>query len=145
MQKIEENSQMKMTLFGYKLANQRKQIGLSQKDLAEKIGTSQKMQSSYERGDTIPKMDYLFKLADIGFDVQQLLFAGENQGIYVLEHQEQTMLDLYRQANTESKLEAMALLASGNAHKSKIKQQGGDLNQNVALIAENQIIKTKKQ
>lgn len=144
MQKVDEDLQMKLTMFGYKLANQRKQMSLTQQHLAESIGTSQKVQSGYERGDAIPKIDYLFRLADVGFDIQQLLFAGENQGIYVLEHQEQTVLDLYRQANDSTKLQVLALLAGGNANQTEMNHQQGDLNQNVALIAGKQSIKTKK-
>lgn len=145
MQKIDEDLQMKLMMFGYQVANQRKQQQLTQQELAESIGTSQKVQSGYERGEAIPKIDYLFRLEKAGFDIQRLLFAGESQGIYVLDHQEQTVLDLYRQADDATKLQVLALLASGNAAQPKIKQQSGDLNQNAALIAGKQTIKTKKK
>lgn len=139
MLEIDTDLQNKLIIFGNKLGNQRKKLNLTQKELAEDIGTSQRIQSGYERGKVAPQLDYLFKLADRGFDIQKLLFQGEDQGIYVLENKEQTIIDLYRQSDTETQLRVLEVLAGGAA-----KRQTAPENQNIALIAGKQTIKNKK-
>ncbi len=136
MQNISDELQTRLQLFGIKLANQRKKKGLTQQELATHLNISQRVQSGYERGDVAPKLDYLFKLSEVGFDIPTLLFAGENQGIYALDPQEQTVVNLYRQADTEVKLHVLESLAGNIANK----KEQGDINQNIAVIAGQQTI-----
>ena len=59
-----------MTL-GKRIKNERQKAGMSQKDLAERIGTSAAMIGHYETGYRRPKYDTLSKIADalnVGFD-----------------------------------------------------------------------------
>lgn len=139
MLKIDTDLQNKLVIFGNKLANQRKKLNLTQEELAEDIGTAQRIQSNYERGKVAPQLDYLFKLADRGFDIPKLLFQGEDQGIYVLENKEQTIIDLYRESDAETQLRVLEVLAGG-----AVKRQTVPENQNIALIAGKQTIKNKK-
>ncbi len=138
MQNNDDEIKTKLQLFGLKLAKERKNKNLTQHDIAKTIGISQRVQSGYERGDVAPKLDYLFKLAEVGFDIPTLLFAGESQGIYSLESKEQMLLNLYRQADDAVKLNVLESLLTNTL------KQEGDINQNVAVIAGQQTIITKK-
>ncbi len=117
MEKRDEDLKMRLSLFAQRLAIQRKAMGLTQEQLSVSLGASQNVQSRYELGAAVPKIDYLLKLARVGFNVPQLLFADEREGLYALDNQEQIIMDLYRQADTETKLQAMTLLAGGSIKK----------------------------
>lgn len=54
-----------MNNFGKKLKSLRLQMGLTQKELAEKMETSKSMVSYYELSKRTPSPDVLIKLADI--------------------------------------------------------------------------------
>lgn len=141
----DEEIKIQLSLFSQRLAMQRKAMGLTQEQLSTSLGATQNVQSRYELGTSVPKIDYLIKLAGVGFNVPQLLFANEREGLYALDSQEQTVMELYRQVDTETKLQVLSLLAGGNIKQAVVNQQGGDVNQNTALIAGKQSIKTKKQ
>ena len=58
----------------------RQQLGLSQQELADKTGINRTMISKMERGDYIPSILQLEKLASIlNFDVTSLFIASGNQ------------------------------------------------------------------
>ncbi len=148
MQKINDDLKVKINLFGCNLANQRKNMKYSQQEIAEMTGTTQNILSKYERGLTSPRLEYLFKLEEIGFDIKNMLITGDNQCMaYTLNHQEKMLIDLFRNTDQALQLQAIGLLATGNSiqNKLEVKKQDGDLNQNSAVIAEKQIIITKKQ
>ena len=64
--------------FGETLANLRKAKGLSQEQLAEEIKLTRQTISKWELNQSIPDIDYLFKLSDF-FDVStDYLIKGEN-------------------------------------------------------------------
>lgn len=128
-----------LVIFGKKLASQRKKLNFTQKELADEIGTAQRIQSNYERGKVAPQIDYLFKLAEKGFDIPKLLFQGEEQGFYILDNKEQTIIDLYRKSDSETQLRVLEILAG-----CVVRQQFTSKNQNLALIAGKQTIKNKK-
>ena len=116
-----------------------KETGLTQKDLTEQCGTSQKVQSGYERGVVAPKIDYLFKLEQLEIDTRLLLFGDYEQRLYELSSLEQTLLDLFRQMSSQMQLQALGLLIAQIAEE---KAANGDSNSNSALIAGKQSIKT---
>ncbi|WP_243093240.1 helix-turn-helix transcriptional regulator [Pseudoflavonifractor sp. AF19-9AC] len=56
----------------------RTQLGLSQEDLAEKLGVSRQSVSKWETGQSVPDLDKLIKLADLfGISVDELVREGE--------------------------------------------------------------------
>ena len=79
----EKEVSARLQKFANRLELARKEIGLTQKELAEQCGTSQKVQSGYERGIVAPKVDYLFKLEQMGINTRVLLFG--DQHLYLME------------------------------------------------------------
>ena len=64
--------------FGRNLAEARGWVGLSQKQLAQRIAKSQADVARWERGERIPRLDYVVKLAEaVGLQVRDLLFEIE--------------------------------------------------------------------
>ena len=64
--------------FGRNLAEVREWEGLSQKQLAHRIGMSQSDVGRWERGERVPRLDYVVKLADaVGLQVRDLLYGIE--------------------------------------------------------------------
>lgn len=63
-------------MFGERIAEQRKKLGLSQEELAEKLNISQKSISKYERGDRRPSYEVLVLMAAL-FDVTTDYLLGE--------------------------------------------------------------------
>ncbi|RHR10506.1 XRE family transcriptional regulator [Pseudoflavonifractor sp. AF19-9AC] len=61
-----------------KILSLRTQLGLSQEDLAEKLGVSRQSVSKWETGQSVPDLDKLIKLADLfGISVDELVREGE--------------------------------------------------------------------
>ena len=135
----EKKVSARLRKFAERLELARKETGLTQKDLAEQCGTSQKVQSGYERGVVAPKIDYLFKLEQLEIDTRLLLFGDYEQRLYELSSLEQTLLDLFRQMSSQMQLQALGLLI---AQITEEKAANGDSNSNSALIAGKQSIKT---
>ncbi len=72
---------MEYKVFGETLAKLRKKIGLTQQELAEKLGFSNKTISKWENSETLPEITVLPKLASIfGVSVDYLLL-GERKSI----------------------------------------------------------------
>ncbi len=71
--------------FGARLAEERKRIGLNQKDFAEIGGVTKTSQVNYESGERSPNVDYLQAITSAGVDVQyiitgvRLVETGENE------------------------------------------------------------------
>ena len=63
-------------MFGERIAEQRKKLGLSQEELAEKLNISQKSISKYERGDRRPSYEVWVLMAAL-FDVTTDYLLGE--------------------------------------------------------------------
>ena len=136
----EKEVSARLQKFANRLELARKEIGLTQKELAEQCGTSQKVQSGYERGIVAPKVDYLFKLEQMGINTRVLLFG--DQHLYELNSREQTLLELYRQMNDHMQLQTLGLLL---ARITEGNTPNGDNNSNSALIAGIQSIKTSQK
>ena len=61
-----------------KILSLRTQMGLSQEDLAEKLGVSRQSVSKWETGQSVPDLDKLIKLSDLfGISVDELVREGE--------------------------------------------------------------------
>ena len=72
-----------MISFGKKIAILRKEIGLSQSELATKLKTTVSVISRYERDEMIPSIEAAKKLADLlGSTVGYLLGENEESNIF---------------------------------------------------------------
>ena len=136
-QKEENPLSAKLLMFGHRLKTAREKAGLTQTELAEQFGTSQRVQSGYERGVVAPKVDYLFKLESLGINTRALLF--DDQGLYKLDNIEQTIMDLYRKADEQTRLQVLGLLVEKAMGRTSAPSE---TNSNSALIAGKQTIKT---
>ena len=64
--------------FGRNLAEARGWEGLSQKQLAQRISMNQADVARWERGERLPRLDYVVNLADaVGVQVRDLLYGIE--------------------------------------------------------------------
>jgi len=64
--------------FGRNLAEARGWADLSQKELAHRIARNQADVARWERGERIPRLDYVVKLAEaVGLQVRDLLYGIE--------------------------------------------------------------------
>ena len=71
-----------------KLRDLRKKHGLSQKELAEKLMTTQAKVASWENGDSVPDISYIAKLTVL-YDVSAdyLLKGGKQEGQTIMDRQ----------------------------------------------------------
>jgi transcriptional regulator with XRE-family HTH domain len=60
-------------MLGLRLMFEREKLGLTQGELAERLGIHRVSQSNYERGATSPDVKYLAKADEIGIDVYYVL------------------------------------------------------------------------
>jgi transcriptional regulator with XRE-family HTH domain len=62
-----------MSDIGSRLRQERKRLGLSQREIGQLGGVAANAQGKYESGERVPKADYLAALANIGVDVLYIL------------------------------------------------------------------------
>lgn len=62
-----------MSDIGSRLRQERKRLGLSQREIGRLGGVAANAQGKYESGERVPKADYLAALASIGVDVLYVL------------------------------------------------------------------------
>ncbi len=71
---------------GEKIKKLRKEKGLTQKELAKRLGVTQQMIASYENGVRYPKMETIKKIADaLNVDMFELIFDKNGAPAYSLE------------------------------------------------------------
>lgn len=68
-----------MSDIGTRLKQERKRLGLSQRELGHFGGVAANAQGRYESGERVPKADYLAAVANVGVDVLYLL-TGRRMG-----------------------------------------------------------------
>lgn len=61
-----------------RLREERERIGLSQAELAERVGFGRTTQHKYESGEASPALPYLIDIAKHGLDVQHILFNARD-------------------------------------------------------------------
>ena len=93
------------SLFGNRLKEKRKFLGLTQAQAAEKAGIERETWGKYERGVFMPSGDVLLSFLNMGIDVSSLFAAempmpSENLGI---SKEENELLVCYRQASDNGK------------------------------------------
>lgn len=77
---------MDLIKIGKYIAGKRKELGMTQKQLAEKLGMSDKSVSKWERGESLPDIDKCSAIAKVfGITVDDLINydKGENMGVGV--------------------------------------------------------------
>lgn len=104
-----------MNTLGYRLKSLRQEKGLTQKEVAKLIGTTDVSIGRYEMNARVPKADILNSLAKL-YDVEiDFLLSGVNKeelenetkkSEIVLSKSEQILLDDYRLLNTDGQKEA---------------------------------------
>lgn len=63
-----------MNNYGESLKYHRERLGMSQNELAQKIGTSHQNINRWERGEVLPNIDFCVKLAEFyGITVDELI------------------------------------------------------------------------
>ena len=93
------------SLFGNRLKEKRKFLGLTQAQAAEKAGIERETWGKYERGVFMPSGDVLISFLSIGINVSDLFTIKDTfrQPETALSLEEQELLDNYRQASDNGK------------------------------------------
>ncbi|MHC5354506.1 helix-turn-helix domain-containing protein [Myroides sp. LJL115] len=98
--------------FGKKIALLRKELGLSQRELAKSLHTSVSVISRYERDEMIPSVDTAKKIAEIlGSTVGYLLGETENVNLFKDPEMLQRLAELENMQN-EDKIHILYVLDS---------------------------------
>ena len=90
--------------FGNRLKEERKKLGLTQAQAAEKCGVVREMWGKYESGQFWPNCEVIFSFISLGADVS-FLFAGKkpSENSDGLREDEKELLDYYRSATVKSR------------------------------------------
>ena len=91
------------SLFGNRLKEQRKKMGLTQVAAAQKAGIERETWGKYERGVFLPSGDVLISFLNIGIDVSALFSVSDRQPENLLAQDEQELLANYRQTTDSGK------------------------------------------
>lgn len=121
---------------GSRLKDERKRIGLTQTELAERCGLTKRSQVNIEKDEHVPGGTYLAAASEVGIDVLYVL-TGQRHGMSTEEVQ---LVSAYRLAPPEVRLAVAAALgatarAAGRAkfvmHQSEVGQvlSGGEISQ----------------
>ena len=106
--------------FSNRLKEERKKIGLTQAQIAEKCGVSMRMWGDYERGISQPKAEQLFLFKQAGIDIDYVM-SGNYSDSFKLDattEAEQELLTLFRQASELGR--AVILSAARGADKKAV-------------------------
>ncbi|AUX61879.1 helix-turn-helix domain-containing protein [Simonsiella muelleri] len=110
--------------FGNRLKTERKKLGLTQAQAAEKCGVSARMWGDYERNISQPKAEQLFLFKNAGIDIDYVM-TGKNNNVETfrqpensLSNKELELLALFRQASELG--QAVILSAARGAEKKEI-------------------------
>lgn len=88
---------MFVRMLSERLKQARKELGLSQQAMADRLGISLRSQQNYESGDRVPDATYLAAIAAVGVDVLYVLTGQSGGGVSITEG-ERTLLNLYNAA-----------------------------------------------
>lgn len=112
-----------VSTFGNRLKEQRKKLGLTQAEIAEKCGISMRMWGDYERDKYQPRSETLFLLAREGIDIDYVMTGMLSEKTFKqpensLTDKELELLALFRQASELG--QAVILSAARGAEKKEI-------------------------
>lgn len=88
-------------VFGERLRSERKRVGLTQGDLADRASVESQTQSLYETNKRRPKADYLAAIAEVGLDVNFVLTG--NRAVGDIAADEADLLDSFRSLESEDR------------------------------------------
>lgn len=96
------------------ISEMRKKYNLTQKQLAEKLGVSDKTISKWECGNSFPDVDMLMPLcSELQISVNELLSGEELSANEYLERAEENMMDLIEKSNNEKRSFVKTLVLAG--------------------------------
>lgn len=102
------------SLFASRLKEERKKLGLTQAQAAEKCGISMRMWGDYERGKYFPRNENLIGIEKIGIDVQYVMHGRRDETATMpsekLNKEEQELLALFRQLNPEARAAVFGMM-----------------------------------
>ena len=105
--------------FGNRLKEERKKLGYTQAQAAEKCGVSGRMWGDYERGISQPKAEVLFQFEKIGIDIDYVMHGRRGETVSgpseKLSREEQELLALFREAAAADR--EMILMVARRAEK----------------------------
>lgn len=109
--------------FGNRLKSERKKLGLTQSQAAEKCGVSTRMWGDYERNISQPKAEQLFLFKNAGIDIDYVMTGMATETTFrqpenPLTDKELELLVLFRQASELG--QAVILSAARGAEKKEI-------------------------
>lgn len=111
------------SLFGNRLKEQRKKLGFTQAQAAEKAGIERETWGKYERGVFMPSGDVLISFLSMGINVSDLFTVEETfrqpESPNTLNQDEKELLDNYRQASDNGKFVILSV-AQGAEKKAEI-------------------------
>lgn len=102
------------SLFGNRLKEQRKKLGFTQAQAAEKAGIERETWGKYERGVFMPSGDVLISFLSMGINVSDLFTVEETfrQPEIILSAEEKELLAQFRQLNQDGKTAIFSMLSA---------------------------------
>lgn len=102
------------SLFGNRLKEQRKKLGFTQAQAAEKAGIERETWGKYERGVFMPSGDVLISFLSMGINVSDLFTVEETfrQPEIILSAEEKELLAQFRQLNQDGKIAIFSMLSA---------------------------------
>lgn len=94
-----------------RIAEERKRFGLSQEIFGMELGVSKRTQAGYEGGASAPDAVYLIKAAQMGVDVEYVLFGRRSESH--LSPAEQEFLNLFRSSPPMLRAAARGAMRAG--------------------------------
>lgn len=107
------------SLFGERLRQSRKALGLNQDEIAQRVGVVREQWGRYERGGSVPGGEVLARAADAGVDVRFVITGDRDYAPpEPLSADEQTLLAYWRAASYETRKAAMGALVGASTRGS---------------------------
>ena len=108
-----------VSFFANRLKEERKKLGLTQAQAAEKCGISMRMWGDYERGKYFPRNENLIGMEKTGIDVQYVMHGRRDKAAAMpsesLSAEERELLALFREAAAADR--EMILMVARRAEK----------------------------
>lgn len=97
------------SLFGNRLKEQRKFLGLTQAQAAEKAGIERETWGKYERGVFMPSGDVLISFLSMGINVSKLFMDPTKKNEANPNEEETKLLECYRTTDSKGRAALMAV------------------------------------
>lgn len=123
-----------MSIFGERLAEERKRLGFNQEVMAAHGGVKKQAQSLYESGKRKPDSEYLEAISKIGVDITYVITGVSSQPALPpeLAADEQMLVDAYRSLPMAQRKAMLAALLIGDTPKPRTKKPTSSKSLNVS-------------